>query len=90
MNDLLKVLIVKVLCLEVAVGRDGTGRCCYDNVVGTQEVFIDLIEEGLTRALDADGEGHLGVDQLLFKGSLDDPVVSLPELFVLGKSACLR
>jgi|LauGreDrversion4_2_1035121.scaffolds.fasta_scaffold811345_1 hypothetical protein len=56
MNDLLKVLIVKVLCLEVAVGRDRTGGCCYDDVVGTQKVFIDLVEEGLTRALDADGE----------------------------------
>lgn len=43
-----------------------------------EEVFEDLLEEGLAGGLDADREGDLGVHKLLLEGGQDDSIVSLP------------
>ena len=53
-DDLLEVLVVEILGLQVAISGDGTWSCRHDDVLRALEILGDLVEEGLTRILDAD------------------------------------
>ena len=60
-DDLLEILVVKVLGLQVAIGGYGAGGGRYYDVLRALKVLGDLVEEGLPRILYADREGHLRV-----------------------------
>ena len=46
-DNFLKVLVVKVLSLQIAVGGNGTRGGRYYYVLRTLKIFGDLVEEGL-------------------------------------------
>jgi hypothetical protein len=87
-NDLFQILVVKVFRLDIAVRGDRPRGRSDDNFMRAEKVLVYLIKEGLATCLDADRQCHLGVHQLLLERGLDDPDVTFPQLFVLGRGDC--
>lgn len=54
---------------------------CHDVVVSADEVFIEFIEEGLSRNLYADSEDYLGIDHIFLQGSIQYAKMSFSWLF---------
>ena len=49
-------------------------------IIGAREVLLELVVESLTTDLDTDSEDYLNIDDLFFKGGLEDPKMPLAGL----------